>query len=91
MAARKRRDREWSMFAEQSLLDRFTRNELTFVPDAEFLAPLYGSGVKRDGQPDVTTAKAGVTAQKLRHSGLLFASTWVVRVIRESGVPVQSL
>jgi Nucleotidyltransferase len=31
---------------------------------AEFLAPLQGSGTKRDGTPDVTLSKAGVTAQK---------------------------
>lgn len=57
---------------------------------AEFLAPLHGSGLKRNGQPDVTTAKAGVTAQKLRHLDLLLVSPWGVRLIKEIGVPVQS-
>src|SRR5688572_22113253 len=33
---------------------------------AEFLVPLYGSGVRRDGKEDATAAKAGVVAQKLR-------------------------
>ena len=55
---------------------------------AEFLAPLYGSGVKRNGQPDVTMAKAGVTAQKLRHVDLLLVCPWVVRLTNEIGVPV---
>lgn len=34
---------------------------------AEFLTPLRGSGVKRNGEPDVTVAKAGITAQKLKY------------------------
>jgi len=57
---------------------------------AEFLAPLYGNGLKRNGQPDVTTAKAGVTAQKLRHLDLLLVSSWGVRLTKEIGVPVDS-
>ena len=56
---------------------------------AEFLAPLHGSGLKRNGQPDVTTAKAGVTAQKLRHLDLLLVRPWGVRLTNEIGVPVQ--
>ena len=38
---------------------------------AEFLAPLRGSGLHRDGSPDVTVARAGITAQKLRHMDVL--------------------
>ena len=57
---------------------------------AEFLAPLQGSGVKRNGQPDVTMAKGGVTAQKLRHLDLLLVRPWAVRLTRDIGVPVQS-
>lgn len=57
---------------------------------AEFLAPLQGSGVKRNGQPDVTMAKAGVTAQKLRHLDLLLVRPWAVRLTKDIGVPVQS-
>jgi hypothetical protein len=56
----------------------------------EFLAPLHGSGLKRNGQPDVTLAKAGVTAQKLRHLDLLLASPWNVRLTNEIGVPVEA-
>lgn len=57
---------------------------------AEFLAPLHGSGVKRNGQPDVTVAKAGVTAQKLRHLDLLLVHPWSVQLTKEIGVPVNS-
>lgn len=48
------------------------------------------SGLKRNGQPDVTAAKAGITAQKLRHLELLLVSPWRVRLANEIGVPVQS-
>ncbi len=56
---------------------------------AEFLVPLHGSGVKQNGQPDVTVAKAGVTAQKLRHLDLLLVQPWAVRLSEDVGVPVQ--
>jgi hypothetical protein len=56
----------------------------------EFLAPLHGSGLKRNGQPDVTLAKAGVTVQKLRHLELLLVSPWHVQLTNEIGVPVQA-
>ena len=55
---------------------------------AEFLTPLHGSGMKRNGAPDATVSKAGVTAQKMRYLDLLLASPWSVRVGREVGVPV---
>ena len=45
---------------------------------AEFLAPLVGSGTKRDGTDDATLTKAGVTAQKLRHVDLLLTSPWTI-------------
>lgn len=57
---------------------------------AEFLAPLHGSGLQRNGQPDVTLAKAGVTAQKLRHLDLLLVGPWGVRLTNDVGVPVQA-
>jgi hypothetical protein len=55
---------------------------------AEFLTPLYGSGVKRDGKPDATVSKAGITAQKMRYLDLLLVSPWSVRVGPERGVPI---
>lgn len=57
---------------------------------AEFLTPLHGSGLKRNGQPDVSVAKAGVTAQKLRHLDLLLVEPWNVQLTKEIGVPVSS-
>ena len=56
----------------------------------EFLVPLHGSEVKRSGEPDVTVAKAGVNAQKLRHLDLLLVNPWPLRLVPERGLPVQS-
>jgi hypothetical protein len=47
---------------------------------AEFLVPLHGSEIKRDGSPDVTVSKAGVNAQKLRHLDLLLIARWSVQI-----------
>jgi hypothetical protein len=55
---------------------------------AEFLTPLLGGDLKRDGTPDVTVKKAGVTAQKLRHLDLLLLVPWSVKVSTDIGVPV---
>jgi hypothetical protein len=55
---------------------------------AEFLTPLHGSGLKRDGKPDATVYKAGITAQKMRHLELLLVSPWSVRVGPEREVPI---
>jgi|SRR5579872_925916 len=57
---------------------------------AEFLTPLHGSGIKRNGEPDVTVAKAGVTAQKLRHLDLLLIEPWGVDLTKDVGVRVSS-
>lgn len=53
---------------------------------AEFLAPLTGSGVRRNGASDATMAKGGVTAQKLRHLDLLLIHPWTIRVSAGSQV-----
>jgi hypothetical protein len=55
---------------------------------AEFLTPLFGSGVKRDGKPDATMLKAGITAQKMRYLELLLVSPWSVLVGPEKKVPI---
>jgi hypothetical protein len=47
---------------------------------AEFLTPLRGAGMKRDGTADATVSKAGITAQKLRYVDLLLVSSWEVKV-----------
>lgn len=55
---------------------------------AEFLTPLRGSGLKRDGKPDATMSKAGITAQKMRHLELLLVSPWSVRIRPERGISI---
>jgi Nucleotidyltransferase len=56
---------------------------------AEFLTPLYGDGLERDGSDDVTFKRAGITAQKLRYVELLLTLPWSVQLSPEVGVPVQ--
>lgn len=46
----------------------------------EFLVPLFGSGMRRDGTPDATVAAAGITAQKLRYLDMLLLHPWVVHL-----------
>jgi hypothetical protein len=58
---------------------------------AEFLTPLAGSGMKRDGQQDATLAKAGITAQKIRHLDILLVDPWVVRLTSENAPLKMSL
>jgi len=54
----------------------------------EFLAPRTGDGLNRHGQPDATIAKAGVTAQKLRHVDLLLIDPWHLLLDRAIGFPI---
>ena len=56
---------------------------------AEFLTVKKGSGIKRDGKPDSTVSKAGITAQKLKHLELLLAEPWKVQVGVETKVPIE--
>ncbi len=53
----------------------------------EFLTPLTGSGVKRNGKPDATMTRNGVTAQKLKHLDLLLIEPWPIRVGSDQGLP----
>lgn len=55
---------------------------------AEFLTPLRGSGIKRNGDQDVTVAKAGITAQKLKHLDVLLVEPWLIRIGSAEGVAV---
>ncbi len=55
---------------------------------AEFLTPLHGSGTKRNGAPDATVSRAGITAQKLRHLDILLVEPWIVKVGPEQGIPL---
>jgi hypothetical protein len=56
---------------------------------AEFLPAKQGSGLRRDGKPDRTVSKAGITAQKLRHLDLLLEGPWKVRVGPETKAPIE--
>jgi len=56
---------------------------------AEFLAPLHGSGLRRDGTADATVRKAGVTAQKLRYIDLLLVQPFAVRLGASLGIPLE--
>jgi hypothetical protein len=55
---------------------------------AEFLTPLVGSGIKRTGEPDATLLAGGISAQKIRHLGVLLTDPWVVTVGQMNGVPL---
>jgi hypothetical protein len=55
---------------------------------AEFLAPLQGSGIKRNGKPDATVSMAGITAQKLRYLDILLVKPWCVRVGPQQALPI---
>lgn len=55
---------------------------------AEFLAPRAGGPLRRDGTPDATVTKAGVTAQKLRHLDLLLRHPWRVGLGASVGIPL---
>jgi hypothetical protein len=57
---------------------------------AEFLTPLRGSGVKRNGAQDATMAMAGISAQKIRHLDILLVDPWVITLDPQSGVPLPS-
>lgn len=54
----------------------------------EFLAPQVGDGLKRTGERDVTLARAGITAQKLRFVDMLLISPWTVKLDRSRDIPV---
>ncbi len=47
---------------------------------AEFLAPLRGNGQRRDGRSHVATARAGITAQQVKHLDVLVQSPWILHL-----------
>jgi hypothetical protein len=57
---------------------------------AEFLTPLVGSEVKREGKRDITARISGISAQKLRHLELLLESPWEVFISSAIGYPTSS-
>lgn len=57
---------------------------------AEFLTPLVGSGLKRTGELDATMLASGISAQKIRHLGILLTDPWIVTVGPMNGVPLDT-
>lgn len=55
---------------------------------AEFLAPLKGSGMRRDGTEDATAIVAGVSAQKLRHLEVLLVAPWTLQLTPSALIPI---
>jgi len=55
---------------------------------AQFMTPLTGSSVKRDGTPDATVRIHGVVAEKLRYVDLLLLAPWTIRISEPRGFPV---
>jgi hypothetical protein len=71
-------------------VSRYTLGEEASGFYAEFLTPLIGRGISKDGEQLATVNKDGVTAQKLRYLELLFQSPWFVTLTDEwSVVPLQ--
>ena len=54
----------------------------------EFIAPLVGGPVGRDGKPKDTAMVGGVSAQTLRHVDLLLEEPWSVGISERLGFPV---
>lgn len=52
----------------------------------EFLTPLTGHALARDGTPLATESRAGITAQRLRYLELLFIQPWRVTLGTDWGV-----
>jgi hypothetical protein len=56
---------------------------------AEFLTVKKGDGLRRDGKSDLTVAKAGIIAQKLRHLELLLEAPWIVHITADTKIPIE--
>jgi hypothetical protein len=57
----------------------------------QFLTPLRGGELRRDGSPDATVTIQGVTAEKLRHLELLLVHPWTVELTASRGYPLGPL
>ncbi len=58
---------------------------------AEFLTFLQGDGLRRDGQRDLTLAKAGITAQKLRYLDVLLIAPWSIALGPDTDIPMKRI
>ena len=55
---------------------------------AEFLSPLRGSSVRRDGTENATATAGGVTTQKLRHLEILLMTPWTIAMSSTDDLPI---
>lgn len=55
---------------------------------AEFLTVLQGDGLGRGGKSARTMAKAGITAQKLRHLDVLLIAPWSITLGPDTDIPL---
>lgn len=58
---------------------------------AEFLTPLVGSEIDRQGNPRATTRVGGVTSQNLRYVDMMLASPWTVELSQALGLPFKDV
>jgi hypothetical protein len=65
---------------------RYALGEEEYGFYAEFLTVLQGDGLRRGGQRDLTLAKAGITAQKLRYLEVLLIAPWNIRLTSNTDV-----
>ena len=64
---------------EQPIVKYYPIDEADSAYYVEFLAPLFGSGNRRDGKPDLTQEiQEDLAAQKLRYLDLLLQNTWTI-------------
>jgi hypothetical protein len=54
----------------------------------EFITPLVGGALRRDGTPNATATIQGVSAERLRHVELLLARPWTVELTSSDGYAV---
>ena len=65
---------------------QFGNNDAGFY--TEFLSPLRGSSVRRDGTENATASVAGVTTQKLRYLELLLVAPWTIALSSTVELPI---
>lgn len=56
---------------------------------AEFLTPLRGRAINRNGVQNATMGKAGITAQKIRQLDILLVDPIVINIGPDQGVPLE--
>jgi len=70
-------------------ITHYTLREAELGFYAEFLTVLQGDGLRHDGQRDLTLAKAGITAQKLRYLDVLLITPWTITLGPDTDIPIK--